>query len=118
MSKAPFSCVLSDDKSEMKLVAQAGEFKYSAAEVEELALFFGKLRAQMSPAIPERSGDVVALEGDRWEIYQKPQDGSARLYFRLPGLGWSFIHLEEDMAVGLSGVLNPKKLIPRTPQNQ
>lgn len=117
MSKTPFSCVLSDDKSEMKLVAQAGEFKYSAEQVEELALFFGQLRAQMSPAIPDQSGDAVALEGDRWEIYQKSQDGSARLYFRLPGLGWAFIHLEEDMCVGLSGVLNPKKLIPRTPQS-
>lgn len=118
MNKAAFSCVLSDDKSEMKLMAQTGEFRFSAAQVEDLALFFGQLRAQMSPGLAEQSGDVVALEGDRWEIYRKPQDGSARLYFRLPGLGWSFIHLEEDMAVSLSGLLNPKKLIPRTPQNQ
>lgn len=108
MSKAPFSCVLSDDKSEMKLVAQAGEFKYSAAEVEELALFFGKLRAQMSPGLPEQSGDVVALEGDRWEVYKKMQDRSARIYFRLPGLGWSFIHLEEDRCNELASVLNPR----------
>lgn len=108
MSKTPFSCVLSDDKSEMKLVAQAGEFKYSAAQVEELALFFGQLRAQMSPGHPEQSGDVVALEGDRWEAYKKMQDGSARIYFRLPGLGWSFIQLEENRCNELAAVLNPR----------
>jgi len=108
MSKTPFSCVLSDDKSEMKLVAQASEFKYSAEQVEDLALFFGQLRAQMSPGLPEQSGDAVALEGDRWEAYKKMQDGSARIYFRLPGLGWSFIQLEKDRCTELAAVLDPR----------
>jgi hypothetical protein len=107
MSKTPFSCVLSDDKSEMKLVAQAGEFKYSAAEVEELAHFFGELRAQMLPALSDQSDDVTR-EGDLWEAYKKPQDGSARIYFRQRGLGWSFIQLEEDRCIELAGVLDPR----------
>ena len=118
MGKLPFSCVLSDDKSQMKMVAQDGESRFSADQVAELALFFANLRGQMAPAMSETPDDIVNLEGDRWTVYQKPQDGSARIYARLPGLGWSFIHLEEDASVGLAGILNPKNLIPRQPSQQ
>ncbi|MBA3593655.1 MAG: hypothetical protein M3Q12_09475 [Pseudomonadota bacterium] len=111
MSEKPFSCTLSADKSQLKITPSAVSAQYSADEVSDLIAFLAQLRAQMSPPIAEESGDVVNFEGDRWQVFRKPADGSARIYSRIPGMGWSFIHLQEDAAVGLAGVLNPKGLV-------
>lgn len=110
MSDMPFSCALSHDKSQIKLVAQAGTLDCSAEQVRELALYFANLRAQMTPLPPDEPDDVVRLEGDRWQAFKKLQDGSARVYSRIPGLGWSFIHLTHDACVKLASVVNPKPL--------
>ena len=110
MRDMPFSCVLSDDKSQLKLIAQAGALHCSADQVRDLALYFADLSAQMTPFLPEEPDDVVQLEGDRWQAFKKLQDGSARVYSRIPGLGWSFIHLTHDACVKLAGAVNPKRL--------
>lgn len=104
-----FSYVLSDDKSKLKLVLREATVELSADKVVRLALFFANLRAEMSPPVPEHiPHDQAVAEADRYEVFQKPEDGTAQVYLRIPGLCWSFTQFSKDQCVRLSEVLHPQ----------
>ena len=108
MNDSPFSYELSKDKSRLKVISREGEFKYSADQVLQLALFFASMRADMSPPISRKSEDGATMSADIYEVFQKPGDGTAEVYLRVPGLGWSFMQLAQAQCVALAEKLNPQ----------
>lgn len=112
---SPFSYSLSDDKTQLKLELNPGDFRYTAEQVARLAMFFANLRAQMTPEAHDTSAhDPVNIECDRYEVYQKPEDGTAQLYMRMPGFGWTWFHLSNQECLRLVEILNPTTPPPDT----
>jgi hypothetical protein len=113
MSDTHFQYVVSDDKTKLKIVLSEATLEYTADDVVKLALFFANLRAGMFPPLQERSQpDEATAEADRYEVYQKTEDGTAQIYLRIPGLCWTFIQLSKEQCLRMSETLNPPTSTP------
>lgn len=108
-----FEYRLSDDKAKLTIQLRDGLREYTAGEVTKLALFFANLRAEMCPPVPNESRDdlVPAVECDRYEVFQNPDDGESQIYMRTPGLFWSFIRLDKGAAQQVAEYLDPARVI-------
>ena len=113
-----FSYALSADKLSLTLLLREAKTELSADKVVRLALFFANLRAEMSPAVPDKiQPDEAAAEADRYEIFGNPQDhqdGTRQIYLRIPGLCWAFTQLSKEQSLRLAETLNPP---PSAPEN-
>ena len=115
---SPFSYVLSEDKTRLKLALHEGEYQYSAEQVESILRFFLARRFEMVPAVPEDSQKAtLTLEADRYDARQNPEDGTAQIRIRIPGLGWTYVTLSKADCLGLSELLNPPLAAPETPKH-
>jgi hypothetical protein len=113
MNDSYFSYVLSDDKSKLKIQLHEAERECSADEIAKLALFFANLRAEMSPAVPERSElDKAVVQADKYEAYRSSEDGTAQVYLRIPGLCWNYFYFSKEQSIRLSETLNPPTSAP------
>lgn len=110
--QSPFSYVLSDDKTRLKIVLHEAEFVYTPEDVTRLALFFALQRMQMNPPVSDTSQGEATPQADRYEVYQNPLDGSAQIFLRIPGLGWPFVSLDREQCLRMIETLVPRDIPP------
>lgn len=112
-----FSVSLNEDRSRLKLTSRLGEAELSAADVVELLGTLAELRAQMVPPVPDTSSGSPLLEGDRFEAYRDNETGTAQVYFRVPGLAWTYVTFSkehcEQLAETIAGPRPPPEGSPQ-----
>lgn len=104
---SPFSYVLSADKTKLLIELHPAVFEYSADEVAGLLEFFATIRSKMTPTVPDSPANARAIAADRYEVLQNPQDGTAQIYLKIPGLVWAYVHLERHQCEAMAETLVP-----------
>jgi hypothetical protein len=109
---SPFSYVLSDDKTKLKLVPHEGEFVYSADEVTRLLEYLVTMRSQMIPAISDSPAGTRLIDSDRFEVIQNRMDGTAQVYSRISGVMWTCLSLTKEQCAAMAETLVPPNSPP------
>ena len=107
-----FSWQLSEDTATLTIELNSEKQQYTSEEVSKLALFFANMPSQMIPKVPEQShlDEVPAVQCKRYEIYQDPTSGEAEIYLQIPGLFWSYVHLNKENISRAIETLYPKNI--------
>ena len=103
---SPFSYLVSDDQTRLRIELKPGAFEYTADEVLLLVHFFAHMRMKMQPPVSDWPPKPVEIfQVDAYQIAPHPESGTVQLFLRMRGLGWSHIEFPAEDAAAVAQAL-------------